>query len=366
MHVCLIIDEQRLGQEQVLLQQLSTGLIERGLRLTAVGPEDPDGPFLPEDTTGQEALERIPLVTRTAPWMRRAEARQLVQALEGDPPDLIYALGERAWRIGLDAARGLQRPVVFDIWSAQQVARVPHSGADVHVAGYIVPAEPIAEAVRRRVDPELVSVVPTGTVLPREPRTILADPDACVAVAIIGSGQDMAAYRSLLGGLGRLVRDYPQLQACLELRGPHEHEIWRLARRLELLGNLSAIVDASMHRALLTGCDLLVSPEGLGQVRSIVLQAMANGMPVVASPDPYLDMLIADETAVMVTPSEPGSWARAIYELIDDPQRARALGASARAWVARHHRLEAHVEGLVTVFEQVHSGGAHTFAETDR
>ena len=45
MHVCLIIDEERLGREQVLLQRLSTGLIDQGVRLTAVGPENAEGPY---------------------------------------------------------------------------------------------------------------------------------------------------------------------------------------------------------------------------------------------------------------------------------------------------------------------------------
>ena len=45
MHVCLIIDEERLGREQVLIQRLSTGLIERDVRITAVGHDDPDGPW---------------------------------------------------------------------------------------------------------------------------------------------------------------------------------------------------------------------------------------------------------------------------------------------------------------------------------
>jgi glycosyltransferase involved in cell wall biosynthesis len=364
MHICLIIDEERLGREQVLIQRLATGLIEREVRLTAVGPEDPDGPFLPEDTTGSDALERISIAARIAPWMRRGEARRVAQLMEGDPPDLIYAIGEQSWRLGLDVARTLQRPVIFAIWSAELVARVPHSGADVHVEGYIVPSEPIAEAVRQRVDPELVSVVPTGVIPPREPRNILADPESCVAIAIIGSGQDVGAYRGLLTALSRLVREFPQIQACLELRGPHEHEIWRMASRLELLGNVSAIVDAAMHRALLTGCDLLVSPERLGQVRSIVLQAMANGMPVVASADPYLDMLIPDETAVVVSPPEPAMWVRALSQLISSPEAARGLGGSSRTWVSSNHKLSTHVDALRQAFDQVVSGGAHTFAES--
>ena len=365
MHLGLIIDESRLGREQVLLQRLCTGFIEAGDRITAIGPEDPEGPFLPEDTTGADALQRIPVAPRVPAWLRRSEARRLATMIESDPPDLIYAMGDVAWRIGLEVARALQRPIVFDIWSAEQVGRVHHPGSLVQVAGYVCPTEPIADAVRQRVEPELVSVVPIGVIAPRKPREILTDPTSAVAVAIIGSGQDFSAYQSLLTGLSRLVREYPQTQVCLELRGPHEHEIWRQARRLDLLGHVSAIVDAAMHRALLTGCDILVSPERLGQSRSIMLQAMANGMPVIASADPYMDMLVPDETAIVVSSPEPSAWTAALSGLIDDPPAARALGASARQSVALNHRLSDHVVGLRQVFDQVLSGGAHTFAERE-
>ncbi|MHC4220600.1 MAG: glycosyltransferase, partial [Planctomycetota bacterium] len=156
-----------------------------------------------------------------------------------------------------------------------------------------------------------------------------------------------------------------QIQACLELRGPNEHEIWRQARRLDLLGHISTIDDAAQHRTLLTGCDVLVVPERFGEVRSLILGAMALGMPVMASDDPYLDMLVAEQTAIIVQQPDPDEWADNLRRLFTESDLAHRIGGAARDWIAEHHRPEDHAVRLTAAFQQVLSGGAHTFADAD-
>ncbi|MHC4415444.1 MAG: glycosyltransferase family 4 protein [Planctomycetota bacterium] len=365
MHVGLIIDEERLACEQSLHDRVSVGLVEAGVRLTRVVPHT--RPVI-EPGAGEKPkapAARVEVRMNVPPWMRRGRAHRLAGAMESAVPDLLHAVGEQAWRVGLDLAKVIDRPVTLDVWSAEQARRVPHSRVASRVAGYIVPTEPMAEALRQRVDTELVSVVPTGIVVPREPHTVLVDPEDAIALAIIGSGQDVGAYKAMLSGLSHLTVDFPQIQACLELRGAHEHDIWRHARRLDLLGHVSAIVDAALHRSLLTGCDILVVPERNGEVRSLMIQAMACGMPLVASDDPFLDMLVADQTAIVVGEADPDEWARQLRRLLVEPELARNLGASARAWVANRHRMGDHVAKLLAAFEQVLSGGAHSFVDPE-
>jgi glycosyltransferase involved in cell wall biosynthesis len=158
-----------------------------------------------------------------------------------------------------------------------------------------------------------------------------------------------------------LISDLPQIQACLELRGPGEHEIWRHARRLDLLGHISSVVDAAMHRPLLTGCDVLVLPERQGQVRSIVLESLAAGMPAVTADDPYLDILVPDETALIVDHAVPDDWTDKLHSVLTDPTVAPRLAANARRMVAEGHRPEEHADRLAAAFRQVVSGGAHAF-----
>ncbi len=133
---------------------------------------------------------------------------------------------------------------------------------------------------------------------------------------------------------------------------------------LSLLGHISAIDDAALLRPLITGCDVFVIPERFGQVRSLLIQAMAFGMPVVASDDPFLDMLVGDETALIVSEADPDEWADQLRRVITGPDLAHRLGASARSWVADHHQSQDQIGKLVAAFEGIMSGGAHNFGES--
>jgi len=361
MHVALIVDEERLLHEHTTLNRLSIGLIGEGVQLTRIIPD-----LLPSQAvdTGEQ---RVALATKlqapmkVLPWVRRERAERLLEALEKGLPDVLYALGNDAWSLGLDLARATNRPLVVDMWSAEQIRRAPRGRRAAAVAGYVAPTRPMAEALRQRVEPDLVCLVPPGVASPAAPRSILPDPDKAIALAIIGGGRDMPAYRALLGGLSRVVREMPQVQAFLELCGPHEHEIWRHAHDLELLQNVSAITDAAQHRSLLTRCDLLLMPERYGELRSIMLEAMACGMPVLAGDDPFLDMLVDGESAMIVPATEPDEWARQLTRLLTEPEAARAIGLAGRERIASHHRSSDHVSRLLETFERITSGGAYPF-----
>ncbi len=365
MHVALIVDEERLLHEQPTLNRLSIGLIGEGVRLTRVVPE----PIV--SAAVDEGEQRIALATRVAapmrvlPWMRRDRASRLVAAMEKDAPDVLYAMGESAWAVGLDVSRTLDRPLAVDVWSAGQIRSVPRGRAARTVAAYVAPTRPMARSLRERVDPELVCLVPLGVALPSAPRAVLEEPQKSIAIAVIGGARDVPAYRALLNGLSRVVREMPQVQVFLELNGPNEHEIWRHVRKLNLLEHISALTDASQHRALLTRCDILMLPEQFGELRSIMLEAMSLGMPVIAGGDPFLDMLVDDVSASIVEEGDAEEWGRRITRVISEPETARRLGAGARDRVAAEHRSSDQVSRLIDVFERVLTGGSYAFGGQD-
>lgn len=361
MHVALIVDEERLAHEQATLNRMCIGLIGDGIQITRIVPE----------TLGTEALgageKRVALASRVAtemtvlPWMRRDRAHRIADQMDKGPPDVIYAIGDRAWKLGVDLARSIDRPLALDVWSAAQLRRLPRGRAAAAVYGYIAPTQPILDALRRRIDENLTYLVPMGIAIPPKPRAILSDPDRSISLAILGGGRDVPAYRALLAGLSRVVRTTSQIQAFLELSGPNEHEIWRHANRLELLHNVSALTDAAQHRNLLTYCDVVLLPEQYGELRSLMLDAMAFGIPVLANDDAFLDMLIDGDTAVVVDPADAETWARKISWVLGDPDEARALGRRGRDWVAGRHRSTDQINRLIEVFHRIGRGGAIPF-----
>lgn len=363
MHAALIFSEERLLHEHFMLNRLAVGLIAEGVRVTRIVPELMSWEHVLFGEQRIALAPRIETEMRVLPWSRHRRATQLASALEKNVPDVIYAVGERAWPVGMDLGKLIDKPVALNVWNARLARRVPKGRHAKHVAAYIAPTRALREVLSQQIDPALVSTVPMGIAIPARRKPIFGDPSQCVSIAVVGGGRDVPAYRAMLGGLSRVNREYPQLQIFLELRGPNQHDIWRYAQKLKLLDRISAIRDASPHRRLLTQCDMMLIPERYGELYSIVLDGMANGMVVIASNDPMLEMLRHEDTARLAEQDTPEEWAQIIRRTIQDPEEARELGSRARTCVAEHHSTNVQVNALMDVLEGVVTGGTYSFAE---
>jgi glycosyltransferase involved in cell wall biosynthesis len=83
----------------------------------------------------------------------------------------------------------------------------------------------------------------------------------------------------------------------------------------------------------------------------IVLEAMALGVPVVATDMGGLPELVEpDVTGALVPPNDDEALAAALAGLLDHPDRALAMGRAGRAEVAWTHRPELHLERLDDVY----------------
>jgi glycosyltransferase involved in cell wall biosynthesis len=267
--------------------------------------------------------------------------------------------------LALDLAEALDRPVLLDVCSmaqAKAAAKVgAHRGPGVAVAGYVAPCRPIADALGRRVDTGLVSVVPVGVAAPAQPREIADDPRRDVALAVIGGARDLPAYDALFVALSRLLHDDSDIQVMLELSGPYEHEIWMRAERLGLLRSISALASASSYRPLLTRCDLLLLPEREGELRSIMLEAMAVGVPIIAAHNPVCDVLVDRETAFVVNGVDSGSWTDAIRQALTEPAQTKSIAQRAREAVIASNRSTEQMTKLIQTLERTLSGGSYPF-----
>jgi len=285
------------------------------------------------------------------PYMR-AFAAQLREQWAADRPDVVHSHFWMSGVAALTAAHGLGIPVVHT-FHALGVVKRRHQGAKDTSPAPRIPLErsiaeladrviatcsdEVFELVRQDADRRRITVVPCAVDVerfrpdgPRERRP----PDRhrlVVASRLVerkGIGNAISALADL--PLTELhVAGGPDARA-LEA-DPEARRLQALAAELGLEDRvtLRGRVSRDDMPALLRSADAVVCVPWYEPFGIVPLEAMACGVPVVASAvGGQIDSVVDGVTGVHVPPRDPRSLARALAELLDRPERRAALGAA--------------------------------------
>jgi len=348
-HVALVANTAWLDEELRVFRRLVVGLIDEGVRVAQVVPEQ-----LPQ----QEANSFSEVVTWQDSAWPLARSRRLVRVaedLERIGVDLIHALDGRLWDPVTQIARHLDIPVVLTATSLMdlpQVQRTWQRCRDLRL-GFAAATEPLRQAIAQKLPPDvLVQTVPPGIHAPDQPpRPVTAGEWTCAVIS--GTGEIDEDYEARFMALRQGVAEHEHAQFFLDGQHSDQHGLWQLARRNSLLENMSIVPRRLGHREMLLNADALIHPQPLGKSRTLTLQAMGSGLPVIAREDPWVDYLLEDQTAWLVRASEPEPWVECLTRLIATPEAARHLGQRARQWVMQQRPLSRHVDLTLSLYRQV-------------
>jgi sugar transferase (PEP-CTERM/EpsH1 system associated) len=143
-----------------------------------------------------------------------------------------------------------------------------------------------------------------------------------------------------------LRRSRPYIRFEIVGRRPTE-EVRRLAGVAGVTVT-GAVPDVRPH---LARAAVVVAPLRIARgIQNKVLEAMAAGRPVVASPQALegLDVRRGEQALAAEGPSE---WTTALSDLLDRPELQQRLGASARRYVERHHDWKVRLAPLADLLE---------------
>jgi len=120
----------------------------------------------------------------------------------------------------------------------------------------------------------------------------------------------------------------------------------RLGRRTGV--RVTGFVDDVV--AELATADLFVAPLRIARgVQNKVLEALAFGLPVVATPQ-ALEGIDAEPGRHLLVAADPDEFAAAVIGLLRRPDQARAMGQAARRHMASHYRWEQTLAPLMALF----------------
>jgi glycosyltransferase involved in cell wall biosynthesis len=201
-----------------------------------------------------------------------------------------------------------------------------------------------AEAVKRHVHRaercplERIVVIPNGIDLARVADDVLDRrahgfglPGSGPVVGTIGRLSQKKGQKDLLAAAGMVLSRLPEARFVLVGDGPLAGELQRQARELGIEDKVRFLGPVADGARLLGSMDVFVLPSHIEGMSNGLIEAMAAGLPIVATDAGGNAEVVADgQTGFIVPPQNPFCLAEAILTLCKDPERARAMGAAGR------------------------------------
>jgi glycosyltransferase involved in cell wall biosynthesis len=120
----------------------------------------------------------------------------------------------------------------------------------------------------------------------------------------------------------------------------------------ELDGRVRFVHRHTDQASLLAAADMIVYPAQHGAAPTVLLRAMAAGVPVVATQVGGIPEIVTPATGVLV-PQDPGRLADALVALTENGDRRARLGAAARARFLAEHEAVGWAKRLAEVYTSV-------------
>ena len=120
--------------------------------------------------------------------------------------------------------------------------------------------------------------------------------------------------------------------------GPLKGDLQQYAVRLGLQDRITwhGWLDKGTLRVVYQSCGCFINPSLYEGLPNTVLEAMASGLPVVASRIPgNYDLVKPGETGYLISISNPEEFTLALQDVLDHPEQAESLGKAGRELVLR-------------------------------
>lgn len=347
---CLLLADRDIAlREAALLHRLVIGLLDAGVHVTHAAPQsvlDRIEPSL--------GVEILPYRARGMPWTRGVRSAQLLEQFEiatevsGGEPGLVHAFGAECVPVALDIARAGNLAVVIDVHSRAMASNLVRQVGEGFEGVLLAGSSPLARVL-------LASGIAASGVRECQWGVSKVEPVArpgheTLSIAVGGRGASPEAWGQCLRGLAQVAAHRENLAIFVDSDAAERAAIGRMVGSLGLSPLVSRVPDFEARRDLVVHADVLLWPERLGEIRSVVLDTMAAGTPIICLADPDVPALSDPSIAAHVS-GDASDWAAAIESIASRDERRQAMANAALDYVRTAHSAPGHVGAVVDAYE---------------
>lgn len=367
-HVFQLIDGLNVGGAEVLLRDLTRGLLDEGRFRVTIGYSSP-GPMIPQIEALGVPMIRFPRLARIDPLL----LMRMRSAMRKDPPQIVHTHLFKSDFHGRIAARMSGVPVVVSTlhnnndWARNKVLGQVY-GATARFADRLIA---VSEEVREfsikhmHLQPERVISIRNGVPIERfvgqeasgkalrAELGIAADAPLVGVVARLSPQKD---HKNFLQAAALIHKEIPSARFLIAGDGELRAELEALAGSL---GLADAVIFAGIRSdvpAVMAALDLLVFSSAWEGLPVALLEAMAASRAVVSTAVGGVPGVLLDgQTGLLVPPSDSAALAAAMTGLLRDPGRREKMGRAGHARVEAHYSIKAMVDAIIAVYDKLRS-----------
>jgi glycosyltransferase involved in cell wall biosynthesis len=316
---------------------------------------------------GITPLEGLDLRARGWPWPIVRDVRRLRRLIVREGVDVVHVHHSHDHWLGRLATTGLSRrvPVVRTFHNLRAVKRGPAARALYRrtAAAFAVSRQIEARCRVARVGGGRVYWTPGVADLPRfgaggDAQAVreefkLGDAPVIVSVARLAPNR---GHELLLAGFRELLIDTPSARLLLVGKGETRSRLEQLVADLGLESQVTftGYRDRDLPSVLAAADCFALMAAGSDDSCRAALEAMAAGRPVLARRVGALPETVAHgETGLLLDDDTPAGVAAALRAILNDPARARAMGAAGRQRAEREFNLERSVDTVEAAYRDV-------------
>jgi glycosyltransferase involved in cell wall biosynthesis len=202
---------------------------------------------------------------------------------------------------------------------------------------------------------------------PVRARQALHIPVSAPILSLFARLQSSKGHLYLIGAAAEVLRRHPEARFVVagdtqfNIEPGYKAEVLNAIARAGIGDRvlMPGYVSESEKRDLLAATTVVVHPATWEPFGISVIEGMAVGKPVVAAASAGPSVIVDDGVTGYLVPLEDSdALADAILKLLDDPERARAMGEAGRRRVLEQYTVEKMVRQAESVFDSVLKTGA--------
>jgi len=381
MNICHVITRLIVGgaQENTLLT--CVGLHERGHKVTLVigFEQGPEGSLIDEaKTCGYEVIVLPTMCRAVKPWLDYRAKRDLTALFRQLKPQVVHTHSSKAGILGRVAARNARIPIIVHTihgmsfnrtqsWPTRTLYRL----LETHCARFTDRIITVADAMRDQAVSAGIGTLQQYMTVYSGMRTelfslSLYDRDT------VRQSWSVAPDEIVIGTIARLFHNkgYEQLipaMAEAARRNPKLRFVWVgdgaqracYERKLKQLGirdrvHCTGLIPPDQVPKMLAGIDMLVHASQWEGLPRAAVQALLMERPVISfAIDGAPEVVIPNQTGVLVTLNDTNALAEAMANLADDPAQRQRMGRAGRQLCLERFDHNRMVEALEKIYNDL-------------